>query len=64
MSVASKRPKKQADWRAHLTYAHSYVEQAKREKLKFLPRYPDVKGTLWTRIGLGLVHYGPVSGIE
>ncbi len=26
--------------------------------------YPAVKGTLWTRIGLGLVHYGPVLGIE
>ncbi len=25
---------------------------------------PAVKGTLWTRIGLGLVHYGPVLGIE
>ncbi len=26
--------------------------------------YPAVKGTLWTRIGLGLAHYGPVLGIE
>ncbi len=26
--------------------------------------HPAVKGTLWTRIGLGLVHYGPVLGIE
>ncbi len=25
---------------------------------------PAVKGTLWTRIGLGLAHYGPVLGIE
>ncbi len=25
---------------------------------------PAVKGTLWTRIGLGLVHYGLVLGIE
>ncbi len=25
---------------------------------------PAVKGTLWTRIGLGLVHYGPVWRIE
>ncbi len=27
-------------------------------------KVPAVKGTLWTRIGLGLVHYGPVLGIE
>ncbi len=26
--------------------------------------YPAVKGTLWTCIGLGLVHYRPVLGIE
>ncbi len=26
--------------------------------------FPAVKGTLWTHFGLGLVHYGPVLGIE
>ncbi len=26
--------------------------------------YPAVKGTLWTRIGIELVHYGPILGIE
>ncbi len=32
--------------------------------IKNLSEAPVVKGTFWTRIGLGLVHYGPVLGIE
>ncbi len=35
-----------------------------KERKKRGPICPAVKGTLWTCIGLGLVHYGPVLGIE
>ncbi len=50
-------------------YSFVYTITANVDALRVLSichsiTYPAVKGTLWTRIGLGLVHYGPILGIE